>query len=350
MGAWYCTRESVKAAVDVRDTARANAQIDRLIEAESRNVEKFLHRTFYPWTGTRYFDWPDRRSPTPWRLWLGQNEVVSASALTSGGIAISSDDYFLEPSADGPPYNRVEIDRSSSASFISGSTPQRTVGLTGVYMGVPLEERPLFTLSEALDDSEDLIDITDSSRVGVGTVFRVDSERITVVEKRSASLGVTVGGSGLTKEMNATQLTLSATTANVQPGEVLLIEGERMEVVDVAGAVCTVRRAVDGSTAAAHAADVAVYGFRTLQVARGALGTVAATHNTAAQAYEWVPHGPVQTLTLAEVINSLAQENSGYVRVIGSGEGARNASGGGISDIRQKVYTSSARMARTGAI
>ena len=63
---WYANREQVKRALDVAETARNNAQIDRAIAASSLSIEKQLRRRFYPWDGTRYFGfqpWRDSRLP-----------------------------------------------------------------------------------------------------------------------------------------------------------------------------------------------------------------------------------------------------------------------------------------------
>lgn len=357
MGAWYCLREQVKAAVDIKDTARANAQIDRLIESASRGADKLCHRIFYPWQGTKYLNWPDSQSPTPWRLWLGEHEALSLSEVSAAGVVIppvwsgSIAGYFLEPQASGPPYNRLEINRAASGSFLSGNTAQRTLALTGLWAGARLDERPISLLSEALDTTETEIDVADSSLLGVGSVLRIDTERMIVSERGWKNLSVTLAvGAPLVAKANDTVLTLSATTAAVRPGEVLLIDGERMTVNDVVGATCIVSRAVDGSVLAAHAAGAAVYGSRTLTVTRGALGTIAAAHEDAGQAYEWVPPGPINTLAVAETLNSLAQENSGYVRVIGSGENTRNASGAGLADVRRQAYDNYGRKARSGVI
>lgn len=349
MGVPYCTRESVKAAVDVKNTAAANAQIDRLIESAARNIERLCHRVFWPWTGTRYFDWPDQTSPTSWRLWLAQNELISLTAVTAAGDAVLLADVLLEPSNDGPPYNRVELDRSGTGSWTSGDTPQRNIGLTGVYAGAPVEERPVAALAEALDASETLVDVTDGSLLGVGSLLRVDSERLLVTDRRPITLGVTLAAE-LDDQRNAVTLTLSASTGAIQPGEVLLIDGERMQVVDSTGTTCTVTRAADGSTLATHLVGAIVYSYRTLVVTRGAAGTTAAAHDTAAPIVEWVPPGPVQALAVAEVLNSIAQENSAYVRVVGTGEGQRNASGAGLADVRSQVYDGYGRKARTGAV
>lgn len=131
MGIWYATRESVKDALDVKETARNNSQIDRCIEAASRSVEGQLHRKFYPYTSTRYFPWPVRDSGA-FSLYFDEHELVSVSTFLSGGTTITSDDYFLEPVNSGPPYKWVEIDLSSSAFFDSGDTYQRSIAITGV--------------------------------------------------------------------------------------------------------------------------------------------------------------------------------------------------------------------------
>src|SRR5690606_27435433 len=124
--------EEVMASLDIKYTARSNAIVDRAIEAGSRAVEGLTHRKFYPVTDTRYFPWPAGSFGSPWRIWLDDNEVIEVTSLTAGGVSISSDDYFLEPVNSGPPFNRVEIDRDSSASFTNNGTSQRAVALTGL--------------------------------------------------------------------------------------------------------------------------------------------------------------------------------------------------------------------------
>lgn len=54
----YATREEVKSALDIKQTARNNDQVDRAIDSASRAVEGLLHRVFYPTFDTRYVDWP----------------------------------------------------------------------------------------------------------------------------------------------------------------------------------------------------------------------------------------------------------------------------------------------------
>ncbi|MBH1939043.1 hypothetical protein I5Q34_33110, partial [Streptomyces sp. AV19] len=114
--------------------------------------------------------------------------------------------------------------------------------------------------------------------------------------------------------------------------------------------VLTVKRAWDGSVLAAHAANADIYTPRTLTVTRGALGTTAAAMSAGDDVYRWDPPGPVRELTVAEALTSLLQGQSGYARVVGSGEAQREASGRGLRDLRESVYTSHGRKARTRAV
>lgn len=343
MGVWYCTREAVSAALDVKVTARRADQIDRIVEDVSRQIEGTLHRRFYPWTGTRFFPWPAASAGTSWRLWLGEDELVSASAVVSGGVTIPAADYFLEPANAGPPYTRVEIDLSSAAAFTAGSTHQRNIAITGVYAGAPVEEPPAGALAEALDTSETGVDVTDSAAVGVGSVIRVDDERMTVTGKSMLD----TGQDGSLTASSADQAMTVVSGAALHVGETLLIGSERVLVVDIAGNVVTVERAYDGSTLAAHVtADI--YAPRTLTVARGALGTAAAAHSTAAPVTVWL--SPVRTLAVAESVNLLEQESSAYARTVGSGETERNASGAGLADLRAQAYTRYGRKSRLGVV
>jgi hypothetical protein len=58
----------------------------------------------------------------------------------------------------------------------------------------------------------------------------------------------------------------------------------------------------------------------------------------------------IKQLCVAEALNSILQETSGYARVVGSGDNEREASGKGLRDIRDQALSTYGRMARTGAI
>jgi hypothetical protein len=346
---WYSTREEVKAELDVRETARSNGRIDRAIEAACETVEGCLHRVFYPQTDTRSFDWPNLQYARPWRLWLDGNEVVSVTSLTSGGTAIDSSDFLLEPNQYGPPYDRIEINIGTSAAFGGGSTHQRDITITGVF-GYRNDETTLGATTEALDTSETSIDVdaTTSAAVGIGSLLRIGSERVIVTGRTQLDTGQNLGGN-LTAANNNTSVAVSDGTL-FAADEVILIDAEKMRIDDIAGNTLTVTRPWDGTTLAAHTIGADIYAPRTLTVTRGAAGTTAATHTSSATVYRWDPPAAVRQLCLAEALNDLLQGRAGYARTAGAGENERELTGRGLEALRKRVYVSHGRKARTRAV
>lgn len=347
---WYASREEIKAELDVRETARSNARIDRALADATEAVHGLCHRIFYPVVATRYFDWPGPQYARPWRLWLDANELISVSSLTSGGVTIPSTDYFLEPNTYGPPYNRIEIDLDSSAAFGGGDTHQRDIGVAGVWAGCPLVETQTGATVEALDSSEAGIDVdaATSAAVGVGNLLRIDTERVIVTARAQLDTGQNLGGNLTAVNSNVSVAVSDGTSYAVD--EVILIDSEKMRIDEIAGNTLTVTRPWDGTALAAHTAGADIYAPRTLTVTRGALGTTAATHLTGAAVYLWEPPGPVRQLCVGEAVTSLLQGRSGYARTAGSGEYERETTGRGLKDLRERVYVSHGRKARTRAV
>lgn len=352
--AWYATREDVMRALDSKLTARNSAQIDRALESASRGVDSLCHRRFYPETATRYFDWPDSQYGTSWRLWLDDSELISVASLSSGGTTIASADYFLEPNRSGPPYSRIEVDLGSSAAFGGGNTHQRDITVTGLW-GYRNDESTVGALSAAASTTTATsisVNAAASALLGVGSVLRVNSERMLVTGRTMADTGQNVGGAGLTAQANSVTLAVSDGTA-FAVDEILLVESERLLVVDIAGNNLTVKRGWDGSVLAAHAAGVDIYAPRALTVTRGALGTTAATHSNSASVVRWDPPGPVRDLTIAEAINRLSSEQAGYARTRKTGDGGtseRAIDQTALSSLRKQVYESHGRKGRVRAV
>jgi hypothetical protein len=344
MGIAYTTREDVMSAQDIKATAYAGRDIDRAVDAGARAAEGLLHRVFYPWTGTHYFDYPGDMYARAWRIWLGRFDLISATSVVNGdGSTVATGNLFLEPQ-DGPPYDHVEINRGTTSSFASGATMQRAVAITGVW-GWSTDEELAGTAAEALDASETGIDGSGMPTVGVGSVIRVDSERMVVTDKTWLSTGQT---GSLAVQQNAQTLTVADGTAFVS-GEVLLLDAERVKVVDIAGNNLTVRRAVDGTTLAAHT-TATIYALRVLTVQRGALGTTAATHLINAPVYRWLPPALLAELNLAYAINNLLQRQSGYARTVGTGDTEREMFGRAIRRLEDDAKAVLGRRARTAAV
>lgn len=352
---FYCTREEVQDAFDVREAAHRSAQIDSAIASASDDIDGWLNRHKHglaPRTATRYFPWPQRFTQA-YRLWLDENEIISVTSLTSGGTTISSGDYFLEPVNSGPPYTNIEIDLSSSASFQPGDTPQRAIVVTGLW-GIHDDQVPAGALAEALDASETAVDVTDGTLVGVGSVLLVDSERMLVTGRSSLTTG-----QALVSDMNALKNDQTVDVADgtqLHVGETILIDSERMKITDITGNNATVIRAYDGSTLAAHTLGATVYAYRTLTVERGALGSTAATHLTAATVTAWDVPDLVRDLCRAEAITRLEQEWSAYGARVYSDEAERDSSGTevvagrGLTDLRKACARRYKRKFRKAAV
>jgi hypothetical protein len=346
----------VKRALDIKETARTDGQVDRAIEAASDAIDGgatganrgagILKRRFYPEVATRSFDWPNRQYARSWRLWLDQHELVAVASLIAGGVNIAPSDLVLYPS-DGPPYNRVEIDLDSSAAFSSGATHQRSIAIAGTWAGCTADTAAAGTLAGGIDASQTGVGVTDSALIGVGDLVQVDSERMLVTSKRMLDTGVNIdAGDSLTAAASDVSIVMSTTTNAPTVDEVILVGSERMLVVDVAGSVLTVKRAWDGSVLATHAPGAGIYAPRTLTVVRGAYGTTAAAHSNSAAVSRHVVPGLVRDLSLGLALVQLLGEQAGYARTAGTGENQREVTGRGLVQLRKDAYAAYGRKAR----
>lgn len=352
MGVWYASVDDVRNALNDRSVGN-DAQIARALESASRQVEGLLHRRFYPAVLTRQYDWPTRDSGTSWRLWVDsdQGEPITATTVTTdnGAVTLSGSGYFLRRSDNGTeaPYDRLEIDLGTSASFSAGSTYQRAVALTGVF-GYNLDSTTAGTVAEALDAIETGVDVSDSSNTPVGALLTVDSERMIVTGRTWLTTGQTVITTPMTALPSNTSFAVTDGTA-IHAGETVLIDAEKMLVTDVAANTVIVKRAQEGTVIALHNTGVTVYAPRTLTVQRGVLGTTAATHLTSAALTRQKYPGPVEALALAYALNTVLQETGGYARTAGSGENAREFTGRGIVALEKDAFSVYGRL-RVGAI
>jgi hypothetical protein len=345
----YATREDVMRALDIKPTARNTRQIDRALQSASRDVDSLCHRRFYPEIATRYFDWPDSQYRPSWRVWLDDSELISLTSVSSGGTAISLDDVLLEPNRSGPPYNRVEINIGTNAAWGGGDTHQRDITITGLF-GYRNDETTVGALAAAIASTTAtnvVVNAAASAELGVGSVLRIDSERMLVTGRTMTDTGQNVGGAGLGAQQNSVSLAVADGSA-FAVDEVLLVESERMLIVDIAGDTLTVQRAWDGSVLAAHAAGVDIYAPRSLTVQRAALGTTAATHADASSVVRWDPPGLVRDLAIAEALNRVLQEQAGYARTSKASTGSKATAVETLSLdlLRTQTYDAHGRKAR----
>src|SRR3546814_15022627 len=89
-GMTYASREDVKRALDIAETARADDQIDRALSSASDSMESLLNRRFYPEIRTQAFDWPDPLGTTslPFTVYFDRQDRKSAVWGKSGSVGV----------------------------------------------------------------------------------------------------------------------------------------------------------------------------------------------------------------------------------------------------------------------
>ncbi len=181
----YATREQLKSA-GVWETDDLNADADRMLESHSGKVEELLRRRFYPFVETRRYDWPSRSQVSNCILWLDA-DLLAVTTFTATGTAIASGDYFLGPedTEDSPPYDRIELDADSTASFGAGG--QRALVVAGEW-GYTNDEEAAGTLGANIDADDTAATIAITGSIGVGDLIHIGDERMIVADRDGTAL------------------------------------------------------------------------------------------------------------------------------------------------------------------
>ncbi len=314
----YATREDVKKATDYGSVS--DARIDRTIFARSRLIDETLNRHFYPLTAAViYSEYDASFHVSDTAFWLNR-DLQSVTGITVDGTSETT--YTLLPK-NGPPYNRLAIDSYWNVDTI----------ITGVW-GFTADTAPAGALAAAVaSTTATTVTCSDASLVGVGDLILVNSEQLLVTGKAAADTTANLNGALTASMANATVTVTDGTL--VKTGEMILVESERMQVTDITGNDLTVTRAVDGSTLAAHDTAKDVYAYRTLTVVRGVVGSTAATHADTDALVKNVPPEAIRQWVIAESINTIEQETSGYARVVGAGDNQREPTGKALGEIQK---------------
>jgi hypothetical protein len=350
MRVWYCTREDVKTALDSKMTAYSDSRVDMAIAAGAQGVEGLLHRRYYPEITTRYRDWPNYDYSQTWRLYLGNNELISLTTLTSGGTVIPAQNYILRRLDDlvEPPYTVLEINLSQNSAFAGGTTFQQAIAMAGTFGYRDDQISSNGTLVTTVNNSITTVDVTNSVLIGVGSLIVLDTERMQVTARSALTTGATI-----TSQMDSSNAFVNCPLSNgalVNEGETIYIDNEVMIVRRIIGNNATVQRAWDGSTLALHSGGATVYAPRHLTVTRAVLGTTAAGHTSGVTVMVQDYPGIVKELNIAYALNTVLQKNSGYARTAGTGDHQKEFTGRGIAQLESDAMAAVGRRNRVAAI
>lgn len=318
---WYTTREQIKAAIPIQGSD-VNALIDSYNEAAAEDVEKALGLRFIPETAIKFFRWPQERGRYQTLDLVDQPVIavtlIQAKAQDTTPTTIPAADYFLEPVNAGPPFTRIEIDRSSTSIFESGDdTPQRAIAVTGRW-AYREDTEAAGTIAEELDATETGVDVSDSSLIGVGDTILIDSEAMFVSEKALLDTTANLNAALIADKSERTVAVTDGTL--IKQGEIITVDSERMLVESISANNLTVTRGYDGSSLAAHDNATDIYAPRTLTATRGENGTTAATHTTGTAIARYAPPGDVFEYCRAYAIAHYKQGTSGWTGQIGGSE------------------------------
>ena len=375
----YSNRDEVMRAPDFKDSLLTTAQVDRALQSAADNIDGELHRHFYPYDGTLYFSWPNYQYAEPWKLRLDRHDLQCLTLLQSpgngggsGGQAIPLWQVFLEPVNKwrGFCYTRIELDRSSGATWNPGATPQHSVWATGTW-AFTADADQVAVLASGVNASVTTLPLGNGALAGAGDVVIIGygrgdapfpaypgtagaiapyvGERCIVQDKAAADTGLAQSGAGCSTAGMADNILATTGDGTLNAGEVLLLDAERMlvEMITPAGAV--VKRAWDGTVLAPHS-GAEVWAYRNLTVLRGELGTAAASWTEGTAVWKHRVPQLVADLSIAEASNQVAQEVALYSRTVGTGEGASPAPGVALIDKWDECRTRFGRKARSGAI
>lgn len=349
MANWLVAREALKRAAQVNG-ADKDAQIDRILASVSVRIERESRRYFIPRTETRLYPWPPRKRGGRAYVLRVDQDLLSVTTLRTKAqdtspTTIVAADYFLEP-VNQTPYDRIEIDLSSTAAFDSGDTPQRSISVLGSW-GFSNTTKTAGTVASGLAASATATSMvcSDASLIEVGNTLLIESEQIFVSERTFAARGAIL--LDMVGNLAASVATVAVTvdgTHGIVKGEVLKIDSEEMFVSSVSVNVLTVIRAFNGTVLASHNNDTAININRTLTIVRGINGTTGAIHADATAVNIYDLPSDIVNLALAEAIAMYHQEGSGWGRVQGPGDGAVELDGRQLSRLRKETMASYKRL------
>src|SRR5258707_12331650 len=181
------------------------------------------------------------------------------------------------------------------------------------------------------------------------TAVPSDGEVRVVTEKAAVTTGQTNLSGATTASESDVAITVTSGAA-INLGEVLLLDAERLLVTDVTGNVVTVVRQWDGTVLATHAGGTTLNPNRSLTVARGQYGTTAAVHLNNAPLSPHRPPALIRDLCIAEGVNRVLQETSGYSRTVRESDSTQPATGDALADLWDEATTAYGRKARSRAV
>lgn len=242
----YEVKEYLLGNEDAPFLKKDDRQIVRFCIQVSRAFDRYCHRRFFPLRQIRYFDHPECGTEL-----ILDDDLLAVSSLTTsnGDTTIAASDYFLTTGDlyGKPPYSRIRLNSDGTQAFYEyGNTLQQANAVDG-----------LWGYHEDYDNAWAQVDTVQDNPL------TISAATLTVADADGKA------ENGLAPRFQEQQLLRFGTGVTA---EIAYVTG-----VNVSANTLTIRRGMNGSTAAQQAQTTAIYVYRPMDDIHHAL-LILATH------------------------------------------------------------------------
>lgn len=243
---------------------------------------------------------------------------LSVSAITNDGTSLSATDYIEQPTARhwaNGPFSWLEVD--PDAANLSAWVEEEEGVLITANWG-------LFDLTRLLSatvqgggqtDSASTLVVSNGASLSPGMVVKIGSEWESVDSTNTSPTNATTLGAAIT-DTNTQSITLTDGTL-VNIGEIMRVDLEKMKIRDISSNTALVIRGWEGTPRATHSNAATVAAYRTFNVTRAVNGSTAAAHAAATAIYQQCAPDDVNGLCRKIAGRMLKDAQGGYSGVIG---------------------------------
>lgn len=306
----YCTLQDVLDDLTINGV-RDDAHVMKFIRAASKFFEQ-RGGQFIPITEQRKYN-----GDSGYDLWVDPLLAITAFSVLDGSTTytLTSVDYQLNPAArwwPNGPYTRLEIDLDGQiGTWIKGQQNVQITGRWGLY-----EETRALSATVTTDGTSYLL-LSASGGISPGAVLLVGSEQMYV-----DSFGTpTDSTANLNEALDNSEEEIDVTSgAAFNAGEIIRVDFEQMRVLDIVSNTLLVVRGYNNTKRVTHTTTTDVYVYRTFNVTRAVNGTTQAVHATGAAVNRYVAPDDVNYLCRQIAGLMLKKSQSGWAGKVGNAD------------------------------
>ena len=206
--------------------------------------------------------------------------LLAVASIVNDGTTITSANYLLYPRNrhwQNGPYTRLSVDPDAT-QFSYWTDEEDVVVVTGRWgkyeESIDTGATVANTTSIAADGTSLLVG--NGSKLSPGMVLLIEIEQLLV----TATGAATDSTANTSEALDASEEEIDLNDASlVNTGEIVRIDFEQMRILDKLSNTVLAERGYNGTKRVAHTTSADVYVYRTFTVKRGANGTTAAAHN-----------------------------------------------------------------------